>query len=367
MNSRMARLLLHSHAAFLLYVLSTPATGCCPAPPSGKPVVNADQTVVIVWDAARQMQHFIRKATFHSEAEDFGFIVPTPSQPVLEESGNEAFPYLLKLTEPEVRHVRGGGGGMGCGCGAGGRDKDKKAADKAVAKGPDVKVLDTKEVAGFNAVVLEAGSAADLVQWLTENGYAYSRQIEEWARPYVEGKWKFTALKVMKDKESGKQVAAGALRISFKTDRPLFPYREPDPAEFAKELGATTRLLRIYFIADKRCAGTMDKAPWTGEVAWAGKLSGEQKKTTLDLLKLPADTGPADWHLTEFEDRWPYRKAAADVYFASAENQGDVRRPPIIIHVAAAGGDVMLFAIAALVLVPALVLFCRRRLAAARS
>src|SRR5262245_59879297 len=76
---------------------------CCPAPPPGKPVVNADQTVIILWDAASRTQHFIRKASFQSEADDFGFIVPSPSQPELEESGSDAFPYLQKLTEPEVR------------------------------------------------------------------------------------------------------------------------------------------------------------------------------------------------------------------------------------------------------------------------
>ena len=30
--------------------LPLPTPACCPAPPSGKPVVNADQTVVIIWD-----------------------------------------------------------------------------------------------------------------------------------------------------------------------------------------------------------------------------------------------------------------------------------------------------------------------------
>src|SRR5262249_60607618 len=82
---------------------SPPIPACAPAPPLGKPVVNADQTVIILWDAANRTEHFIRKASFQSEADDFGFIVPSPSQPELEESGSDAFPYLQKLTEPEVR------------------------------------------------------------------------------------------------------------------------------------------------------------------------------------------------------------------------------------------------------------------------
>src|SRR5215813_10676147 len=90
-------------SAFLLSCLAArPAPACCPAPPSGKPVVNADQTVILIWDAATKTQHFIRQASFKSEADDFGFLVPSPSQPELDESGNEAFAVFRKLTEPEV-------------------------------------------------------------------------------------------------------------------------------------------------------------------------------------------------------------------------------------------------------------------------
>src|ERR1700682_5066336 len=92
-------------ALLLAVLLSSPTPACCPAPPSGKPVVNADQTVILIWDAATKTQHFIRKASFKSDADDFGFLVPTPSQPELNESGNDAFPYLLKLTEPERQQV----------------------------------------------------------------------------------------------------------------------------------------------------------------------------------------------------------------------------------------------------------------------
>src|SRR5215813_12991995 len=88
--------------AFLLaYLVSHPAQACCPAPPRGKPVVNADQTVILIWDPATKTEHFIRQATFKSQADDFGFLIPSPAEPELSESGNEAFPFLLKLTEPE--------------------------------------------------------------------------------------------------------------------------------------------------------------------------------------------------------------------------------------------------------------------------
>src|SRR5687768_10081349 len=99
-------------AFFVPCLLRVPVIACCPAPPSGKPVVNADQTVAIIWDAATKTQHFIRQASFKSEADEFGFLVPTPTQPELNESGNDAFPFLSKLTEPETQQVKRPSRGM---------------------------------------------------------------------------------------------------------------------------------------------------------------------------------------------------------------------------------------------------------------
>jgi hypothetical protein len=344
----------------LLYLApSVPA--CCPASPSGKPVVNADQSVIIIWDAANKTQHFIRRASFKSDADDFGFLVPSPSQPELSESGNEAFPFLQKRTEPEKIKKPYPSGSIGCGC---------ASAPKAASQSKDVplrelRVLEEKVVAGFKAVVLETDSADALVTWLKENGYDYSPAVKAWAKPYVEGGWKITALKVAKstDDKDKKNVAASALRLSFKTDRPLFPYREPESKSSADALGIKQRLLRIYFIADARYRGELTKeVPWTGQVAWAGKLSEEDRKEVLGMLKLPEKTGPEQWWLTEFEDNWPYRVAPADVYFSRDDDQSTVKRPPIIEYVSASWpADATVYALAFALIAPPLLRSRRNR------
>jgi hypothetical protein len=313
-------------AAFV--AVPPPAESCCPAPPSGKPVVNADQTVILLWDAATKTEHFIRKASFKSAADDFGFLIPSPNQPELAESGNEAFPILQKLTEPEViKKPRPSGGGCGC-----------ATAPKATFEmvGGKVNVLDEKFVAGFHAVVLEASSAKDLTDWLRDHGYAYTPEVAAWAKPYVEAGWKLTALKVAKSsgEKDHKDVTASALRLSFKTDRPLFPYREPDSSVAAPAVGASHRLLRIYFLADARYRGELTTdASWTGRTSWAGRVSPPDRGKVLGLLGLPATTGPAEWWLTEFEDDWPYKPAPADIYFSRDPSQTEVRREPIIQYV----------------------------------
>ena len=347
-------LLLLASVGFLMLIPSSPA--CCPAPPLGKPVVNADQTVILIWDAATKTQHFIRKASFKGQADDFGFLVPSPTQPELDESGNDAFPYLQKLTEPEIKRMPRPSGGVGCGCGGGSKLMTKGAPAGVI-------VLDEKLVAGFNAVVLEASSADALAKWLKEHGYAYPPEIEAWAKPYVEQGWKITALKVARAKgeQDSASVTAAALRISFKTERPLFPYREPDYKNANTTVGAHQRLLRIYFVAEARYRGDLTpESPWTGKVAWADKIKSEDRKKVLEMLKLPETAGPAEWWMTEFEDNWPYRVAPADVTFTRDPSQGTTKRPPIIEYVSTGPRDVMFLALMAALVLPTLLRLVRR-------
>ncbi|MBC7851957.1 MAG: DUF2330 domain-containing protein [Pirellulaceae bacterium] len=333
-----------------LVTAASPTPACCPAGPPGKPVVNADQTVVILWDPETKTEHFIRQASFKSDAADFAFLIPTPSEPELEESGNEAFPFLAKVTEPEIHKVPRPSGGVSCGCGSGGPLAMKSDTTA------EVTVLSEKKVAGFNAQVLEATSAAALVAWLKDHGYEFSPEVEAWLQPYVDQGWKITALKVAKEEgqQAEKQFGAAALRLSFKTDRPLFPYREPDPEQAAAALDAKQRLLRIFFVSDKRYQGELTKeSPWTGNVAWSDNLPAEKRSELLKHLALPDATGPSEFWLTEFEDYWPYKAAPADLYFAADASQETVKRLPIIQYVNSRGPiDVTVFGFLALALTP---------------
>jgi hypothetical protein len=337
----------------------TPAASACAAISfSQVPVVNADQSVILIWDPATRTEHFIRKATFKSAGDELGFIVPTPTQPVLAESSDEVFDYLRKLTAPEIKHqLRLPSVGIGCGM--------VSAPPPTLSS---VQVLEEKEVAGYKAAVLQAGVAGDLVTWLRDNGYAYSPAMEAWARPYIDRGWKFTALKLAKSEQGKKDqtLTAGTLRITFQTDEPLFPYREPDSAAYATSLGASRRLLRIYFLAEARYEGRLrvPKSPWTGNAVWANKLKPAERLKTLELLKLLPITGPATWWLTEFEDNWPYAQAPSDLFFSRAASQRTLQRDPIVVQATSPWpGDATLFALAAVVVGPPLLRRIRRRTA----
>ncbi len=143
----------------------------------------------------------------------------------MEESGDEAFPFLFKLTGTGQRENLSIASGMSCGC-------SKPAPVAATA---EVTVVEKELVAGFHAVVLQADSA-NAARRLAERSrlcvLAGDRSV---GSPPRRRELTITALKVAKESgDETEKVAASPLRISFKTDRPLFPYRKPDFARFGR-------------------------------------------------------------------------------------------------------------------------------------
>lgn len=298
--------------------LQTDATGCCPVSGRGTPVINADQTVIIVWDKDGKTQHFIRQAKFQSTAGEFGFVIPTPTTPELEEASSKAIDLLAAYTAPKrVREF----------------DVPSFACDaKKPAKPRDVTVLFEKQVAGHNATVLAAKSAVALAEWLKVNGFDYSPAVVAWAEPYVQNGWNFTALKYAAPAgEKVQPVEANVLRMSFKTDTPLFPYREPSYSESLAPFNRPSRLLRLFMIAEQKMVGHhLAGKEWSGKIRWADQLDAGKRSSLLAELRLDDKTVPANWYLTEFEDEWSYELAPSDVYFAPSRDQSRVHRAPIV-------------------------------------
>jgi hypothetical protein len=293
-------------------LLTEQAGACCAVAPVGRSVVNADQSVIILWDEAQKTEHFIRQASFKSDTDEVGFLVPTPTRPQLEESGDAAFRSLSRITSPPPPRPRGGMGiPLGC------------SAPDGAMRG-SVQVIEQKRVAGYDATVLTAANGKDLVEWLRTNGYSYSPAVEAWAHPYVTGGWMMVALKIAKP-DAGEAMAdlrTKSLRLSFKTEKPLFPYREPESTVAAKEVGARSRLLQIYFISDAPYAGYVGKDWWSGQNRWAGDITSH-RKMLLRELGLPENTGPAKWWLTTYHDQWAYAKADSDLVFVRS------KEPPV--------------------------------------
>jgi hypothetical protein len=301
-----------------------PVRACAPAPPAGQHVDVADEEALIVWDPATRTEHFVRRARFRSTIPDFGFLVPTPTRPTLAEAPDAVFGSLARAIEPEVVMRR--------------RQVFEPVAlllwpfflmrATAPLASRGVQVLETRRIAGYDAAVLQADDARALLGWLHSHDYASRPQLLEWLKPYVEQKWIVTAFRVASGDEGPDEIATSAVRMSFETDRPFFPYREPADQRSA---GTPRRLLRVFAVAPTPLEGRIG----TGD-AWAGRLLYANPRADLPKLLEGALPSPPAWPgtpwLLAWQDDSTPRPGTDDLFFSPAPDQARVVPPPVVLE-----------------------------------
>ena len=296
--------------ACLLGLTVHPARACCPAWRPGQPVRIANQQILVVWDPATRIEHFIREAKFAAGArqEGFGFLVPSPTVPEIAAADGAVFEQLNTRIKPRIEDVT--------------RWKNhysllwtlfvlesKAPASRAFDDAPPpmaaVEVMKTARVGSYDVAVLKAADPAALTEWLSDNGYDSRPEMTDWSRPYVEKGWMITAFKYATDATN---IDVSAVRLTFETDVPLFPYRVPtdqiDPDSPRRNV------LRAFVVGPGRAQGTLGEGaearPWeTGRFVYSHPL--EVNASFLGGV-LPEGTagGATNAWLTAFEDStWP--------------------------------------------------------------
>jgi len=337
-------------------LLPRQAPACGVAPPEFGRVDISTESALIVWDEATKTEHFIRRAIFQSTSLDFGFLVPTPTKPDMEEADDNLFVELAKLTAPKIEERTTYALSFGCGY------KMSPAGRNDHAPGGGVVLLQRKRVGPFEAATLgfdlrsgddvETG-AAGLAKWLTENKYPFTPALKEWSKVYIRDNWVITAFKIdapppedvskptnsgvtvpsakgnPQQRDQGYTLKAAAVRMSFKTPRPFYPYREPANQRDAAA-SQVPRSLQVFVAAENRMAGKLGDGaqPWPGRVQWANAVATETWPGLLAQARVTATPG-ALW-LTEFEDRSTPRPGTDEVYFEPSADQSAIARPPSI-------------------------------------
>lgn len=294
-------------------VAAQPVFACAPAPRAGEEISTVEESAVIVWEPATKTQHFIRRATFRGTAKDFGFLVPTPTAPALAEVDDRIFDVLNTKTARKTVYKTS-------------RAIDwtplllysrlKSEGNTAAGRAP-VEVLDTKKIAGYEAAVLDATDAAALSRWLDEHGYATTPDLAEWLDAYVKQGWKITAFKI--DKSADAMARTSAVKMSFQTERPFFPYREPASQRANAKYG-DVRVLRIWFLGPERVKGVIGANEfWPGVLMWSDRVD------SVAGLTIPANT-----RLTALNDTSSIRPGTDDLFFTRDADQNPHIPPPYV-------------------------------------
>lgn len=297
-----------------------------------KPVTMMNENVVIVWDPVTRTQHFVRQAEFRSDSKDFGFLVPTPTIPELAEADVTVFARLHEATQPKKVTKRGlvlystlfeffRSPAV---------DNIFTNVDSSLPTGsPGIEVINEQTVAGFKASVLRAEDPESLAEWLRVNGYEFTPATLEWVGPYVKKGWIITAFKYEKEPgQSSHHVKTTAIRMSFSTEQPFFPYHEP-PRPNSQT--SPSRSLNVFMIAGTRMSGFLENSKQDWGLNAITDYSAELKDAGRDLAGVvPPGTLPRTPWMTVFRDHSTHRPAGGDLFFKTSVDQARIVPPPII-------------------------------------
>ena len=306
--------------AFLICVFARAAFACAPAPHAGDEIAIVEESALIVWDPATTTEHFIRRATFLGKGRDFGFLVPTPTVPALAEADDAIFAELTSWAQPPVKHVNSRR--IEWGSWLFGSFKPKSVNTVATN---GVEVLSTQQIAGYEAAVLEASDTASLQKWLSEHGYEASHDLTYWLDAYVAQRWKVTAFKIA---ATNPEARTGAVKMSFVTPHPFFPYREPQSQRALTS--HLNRTLRVFFLGPERVNGTIGSGTeWPAELKRSENLTAPLQGS---IAKAAGLTLAAPLRLTAFEDWLAVRPGMDDLYFSRVADQSPFIPEPRIIE-----------------------------------
>lgn len=319
--------MLRKTALFLLL----PATlACIPLYDKIATVGVQSERALIVWDPATKVEHFVREANFLTTDPDFGFLVPTPALPTIAPSSSGLLYEFALVAAPKMRiekkksvhfssklflpvHTRA---------------VDVAAATKAATAGAPnpVDVVSQQKIGNYDVSVLKASDAPALAKWLKVHHYPVNEQAAEWLKVYVQKSWYLTAFKVASNQTKRTAVSLPVVDISFKTDQPFYPYREPS----SKIKGSRT--LDVYLVSNARMAGTLGKTqPWVGPVTYAKPLDNPYLTTLSDHLHMAGHKLTDQAWLTAFHDTSSPRIGTDDVFFQLSSDQTPVTPPDIVV------------------------------------
>jgi len=193
-------------------------------PPPDYWMYETDQKAVIFHE--RNVETLVLSITFRGDAEDFSWIVPTPSRPEVEKSTDEIFTALERLTQPEIGYpvplYR------------------ETGAEAPSAKG-GVTVVETKKVEYYDIAVLEANDPEALTKWLKDNKYQFPEEAKYLLDDYINNKWYFTAVKIDTNvlargvEAQLREGHAVPLKFTFTSSKIVYPLKISGAAEYLKE------------------------------------------------------------------------------------------------------------------------------------
>jgi hypothetical protein len=207
MTIRIARITRSTGAALAIGALTwlaspRPVRACggtfCDTGPRAMPVDQTGENIVYVMKPGQVEAHI--QIQYRGDAARFSWVLPVQALPEIEVGSQALFDRLLNATVPRFgfttqRDFCGGTTGGGGGAGGSGFPSSG-AADAGSDSSGGVVVVAQKQVGAFETTVLSGGTGAEVVNWLTTNGYQTPPEAPALIQDYVARGFLFIAVKL---------------------------------------------------------------------------------------------------------------------------------------------------------------------------
>ena len=283
-------------------------------------VTIPDQRALICF--SNGTERLVIETRFTSAGTNFAWVVPLPSQPVIEEVTTGLFPTLQYLFRPQIIHdVPGYYIGILFALGfvyllrLGAKSvwnafvaaifillllflaalllpalsSSRSASLASRSSDPAVAILDRKLVGIFETTTIASHDAKALQAWLSENGFAVPTNAESVIASYVKDGWVFVATKVRRDKPDNETSTPHPLSFTFKTDRPVYPMR-------LTGLNSQSLSVDLYVFSNARATAPHFKVESCTRPNIAHPLLHKWVGDSTVVTKLTATLSPVDMH-----------------------------------------------------------------------
>lgn len=286
-------------SAALALLVSAQAHAAAVAYPQGTFARPSEEKALLVWDDATKTEHLIRALSLKGDAESLGVLLATPTVPAVAKEDDTVIDRVGKLFASGA----------------------PMAADQ---RGP---------FGDFDTSTFKASDAAALDAWLGKYKLTGKASLRAWAKGYADKGWYLTGVHTTAKGTGDRKLDVPAVRLSFKTDAPVFPYTEAavDEADEAAHRdrynprqpyrGYTygTRPFELYVVAPRQMqavSGASTAGPNVSDAlretsATVGGALGDTKAWGFDPKKRPT------WVMTHLTENVWQRTTQTDLGFAT--------------------------------------------------
>ncbi len=307
-------------AAFTCILQTSDASACGVAYPQGSFAKFSQERSLIVWDAAKKTEHFVRALSLKGDPDTFGVFVPTPTVPTIAKEKDDLIEHVAELFVPPPAPPKSAAGGG--------------AMPQTTAAVAPVQVMQRTQIGDFEAVTLKATDANALGDWLAKNKFVDKPTLRTWEKTYLDKKWLITAVRCTAKGAGDRTLEVPTMRMSFTIDAPFFPYTEvptdaADESAYQAKYNASptayrgynygTRPFDVYVIAPAQMQGMIGQTTGGPPVSDAVRVSSDAVANALGDTKAWGfdPKSQPKWVVTHLSENVWQRAAQSDLVFAT--------------------------------------------------